>query len=122
MNFAILKERADKFYEIAKECYKKGYFDLAAFNIEQAVQLYIKSVLYKLVGDFEKTHDLFELLNDYKIISGKTQEVDELIKNHKQIINELNIAYITSRYLPSKFFKEQLEDMFKFLEELLKIL
>jgi len=118
----ILKIRAQRFLETAKDLYKKEYYDLCAFNIEQAVQLFLKYEIWKILGDFEKTHKISELLEHYKKASGKTKEIDELKEDYKQTINDLEIAYIESRYLPAEFFKEQIDSMFKFVEELLAIL
>jgi HEPN domain. len=86
------------------------------------VQLFLKYEIWKILGDFEKTHKISELLEHYQKASGKTKEIDELKENYKQTINDLEIAYIESRYLPAEFFKEQIDSMFKFVEELLAIL
>jgi HEPN domain-containing protein len=117
----ILKIRAERFLETARDLYKKEYYDLCAFNIEQAVQLFLKYEIWKILGDFEKTHKISELLEHYKITSGKVKEIDNLKENYKQTIYDLEIAYIESRYLPAQFLKEQIDLMFKFVEDLLNI-
>ena len=117
----ILKIRAKRFLETARDLYKKEYYDLCAFNIEQAVQLFLKYEIWKILGDFEKTHKISELLDHYKIASGKVKEIDSLKENYKQTIYDLEIAYIESRYLPAQFLKEQIDLMFKFVEDLLNI-
>ena len=114
----ILKIRSERFLETAQDLYKKGYYDLAAFNIEQAVQLYLKYKIWTVLGDFEKTHSISELLDQYGKISGQEKEIQELKEKHKQTINDLEVAYIESRYLPAQFLKEQIENMFQFFEEL----
>jgi len=117
----ILKIRAERFLETARDLYKKEYYDLCAFNIEQAVQLFLKYEIWKILGDFEKTHKISELLDHYKRASGKIEEIDKLKENYKQTIYDLEIAYIESRYLPAQFLKEQIDLMFKFVEDLLDI-
>jgi HEPN domain-containing protein len=117
----ILKIKAERFLETARDLYKKEYYDLCAFNIEQAVQLFLKYEIWKILGDFEKTHKISELLDHYKIASGKVKEIDSLKENYKQTIYDLEIAYIESRYLPAQFLKEQVDLMFKFVEDLLNI-
>ncbi len=117
----ILKIRAERFLETARDLYKKEYYDLCAFNIEQAVRLFLKYEIWKILGDFEKTHKISELLDHYKIASGKVKEIDSLKENYKQTIYDLEIAYIESRYLPAQFLKEQIDLMFKFVEDLLNI-
>jgi HEPN domain-containing protein len=118
----ILKIRAERFLETARDLYKKEYYDLCAFNIEQSVQLFLKYEIWKILGDFEKTHKISELLDHYKRASGKIEEIDKLKENYKQTIYDLEIAYIESRYLPAQFLEEQIDLMFKFVEDLLSIL
>jgi HEPN domain-containing protein len=118
----VLKIRGERFLETAKELYKKEYFDLCAFNLEQAVQLFLKYSIWKILGDFEKTHDIFTLLGDYKKASNKEKEIDDLVKNFEETINDLEVAYIEARYLEVNFTKNQIDKMFEFLEELKKIL
>ena len=118
----ILKIRSERFLETAKDLYEKGYYDLAAFNIEQAVQLYLKYKIWEILGDFEKIHSITELLDQYSKASSKEKEIQELKEKYKQTINDLEVAYIESRYLPSQFFKEQIENMFDFFEELKSLL
>jgi HEPN domain-containing protein len=43
----FLKEKAKKFYSNAKDLFKKGDYDLCAFNLEQSCQLYIKYLIAK---------------------------------------------------------------------------
>ncbi len=118
----ILKERGEKFLEAANYFYQKGYYDICTFNLEQAVQLFLKYSLWKILGDFEKTHSIFNLLEDYKKASKKEKEIDELIKKYEETINDLEVAYIEARYLPASFTKNQIDKMFEFLNELKDIL
>ncbi len=92
----VLKIRAERFLENAKYLYKKKYYDLCAFNIEQAVQLFLKYAIWKELGDFEKTHSIFNLLNQYQKISNKEKKkvIENLKKKYKEIINDLEIVYI----------------------------
>lgn len=54
----ILKERAEKFLKNGEELLKSGVYDLAAFNIQQFVELYLKYKLFLLAGDYPKTHSI----------------------------------------------------------------
>jgi len=118
----ILKIRAERFLDTAKHQYQKGYFDLCAFSLEQAVQLFLKYSIWKILGDFEKTHKISELLNSYKIASKEEKEIETLQKEFEETINDLEVAYIESRYIPATFTKRQIEKMFDFVEKLKEIL
>jgi HEPN domain-containing protein len=58
----FLGSRALRFLEQATYAYQKGYNELALFNIEQYFQLYTKYLLYKQLGEYQKTHTLKRLL------------------------------------------------------------
>ena len=49
--FQILIKRAKDFLVEAEEAIQNNRFDLSSFFAEQAVQLYLKAVLLKIVGD-----------------------------------------------------------------------
>ena len=66
----FLLRRARAFLENAEQLYERGWYDLAAFNVEQAVQLLLKYKLLLLVGDYPRTHShslrrLFRLLLEH---------------------------------------------------------
>ena len=60
----FLKERADEFLTNARYLLEKGGYTLAAFNLEQATQLYLKYYLFLKIGDYPRTHSLKELIDD----------------------------------------------------------
>lgn len=118
----ILKDRGLRFYKNAIELYNREEYDLSAFNLEQASQLLLKYAIWEKLGDFEKTHGISKLLNDYKKIVIDKEKIDDFIKRYEKTIIDLEVAYIESRYLPSKFFKVQIEDMINFVHELIDII
>jgi Uncharacterized conserved protein related to C-terminal domain of eukaryotic chaperone, SACSIN len=118
----FLKDRGLRFFKNGFELFKRGEYDLSAFNIEQAVQLILKYAIWKKLGDFEKTHEISKLLNDYKNLIDEKEKFEEFIKKYERTINDLEIAYIESRYLPSQFFKEQIEEMINFFEDLIDLI
>ncbi|MBC7194672.1 MAG: HEPN domain-containing protein [Caldisericia bacterium] len=118
----ILKDRGLRFYKNGVELFKRGEYDLSAFNIEQAVQLILKYAIWKKLGDFEKTHEISKLLNDYLNLIQDKEKLKNLIEKHTRTIVDLEKAYIESRYIPTYFFKEQIEKMIDFFEELIKII
>ncbi len=56
MDIGFLKERANEFFEEAQELLKKKKYNLSVFNLEQAIQLWIKYLIGKKIGDWPKTH------------------------------------------------------------------
>jgi HEPN domain-containing protein len=72
---------------------QRGLYDVAAFNAEQAAQLYLKATLLELVGDFPRTHSIIFLLNELKRVSSK--EVEDFVKENKGGLHVLEDAYLT---------------------------
>jgi len=118
----FLKDKAERFLENAYELFKKEQYDLCAFNVEQAIQLFLKYKLWEELGDFEKTHQISKLLKDLEEISKEPQKITSLIEKYKEVIADLEVAYIESRYLPVRFFKEQTKKMLDFAEKLREFL
>ena len=117
----VLLRRAESFIKDALEDLKREDFDLAMFHIEQACRLLIKAKLLEHTGYFEKTHSLRRLLNDLSKIF-KQNEIEKFIKENWQMLRNLEYAYITSRYLPEEFRKEEVEQALQLYEKLKKLL
>jgi HEPN domain-containing protein len=118
----ILKERADEFVKLAEYAYKRKKYDLAMFNLEQAIQLYLKYKIWQKLGDFEKTHSITNLLKDFGRVYKKSKTINKFIKENLKLINDLEVAYIESRYLPAQFLKEDVDKAFEFLNKLKKLI
>jgi len=73
MKEEFLRKRASEFYERAKEDFEKERYNLSAFDIEQALQLYLKYLIYLKVGDFPKTHYFDRLIEDLSEIYEKRE-------------------------------------------------
>ena len=114
----FLRDRAERFFRNARDLFARAEYDLAAFNLEQSSQLFLKHALWKKLGDFEKVHRISLLLEDFREVSKDKHAVDSFIAVHKEVIADLEMAYIESRYLPAQFFQEQVQKMMDFVEQL----
>jgi HEPN domain-containing protein len=117
----FLKERSKEFYEEALELFKKGKYNLSAFTLEQSLQLYLKYLIGKKVGDWPKTHYLDELVNSLAEAYNK-EEFIEYKKENSLFFDDLSDAYFTSRYFPKKFNKELVEELLKNFEKFIKFI
>jgi len=101
VHVARLKRRARAFLAEAEEASDP---DLAMFFLEQAAQLYIKSVYYELFGAPLRGHGLRELLGILsKALSdaGYDAEADtvmEYVAKRRRILAVLELAYTAARY------------------------
>jgi HEPN domain-containing protein len=113
----LLKKRAASFLELAGYSLQRGFHDVAAFNAEQAAQLYLKATLLELIGDFPRTHSIIFLLNELKRVGGK--EVEDFVKKNKRGLHVLEDAYLTNRYFYKLFDKEDVEDLISLAEKVM---
>ena len=69
--YELLLERSRRFYETALMQISKGFYDLATFSLEQALQLFPKACLLELGLDYSRTHSVRRLLELVSEASGK---------------------------------------------------
>ncbi len=122
MQADFLKERAEKFLKNAKDLFNKEEYDLSAFNLEQACQLFLKYYIFLKIGDFPKTHYLKRLIREVGKVYEKEEDVEKLIEENISVVSNLEDAYIGARYLPYIFEKKQVENMMVFVDKLLNFL
>jgi len=108
-----LKKNAEYFEKKAIEALDEEP-KFVLFFTEQALQLYLKYILAKKLGDYPKTHKLKVLLNEF----GKlNKEVELFIKKYELVIDLLEEAYITSRYIDKTYSKRSADEAIKMLKE-----
>jgi len=117
----FLKKRAKEFWQRAKEDFLKARYNLCALDTEQAVQLWLKYLIFLKAGDFPKTH-YFERLIDSLSDIYNTSSVKEFYKANILQFSSLEDAYLTSRYLPKEFSKDEAEKLMEFAGTFLKFL
>lgn len=107
-----LKTRAKEFWENAIELKEKKKYNLSAFNLEQACQLWLKYLIGKKVGEFPKTHYFGELVSDFAEVCEKKEALD-YYKQNELFFDDLEDAYFTSRYYPKTFSNNLIEKLFE---------
>jgi len=115
------KERADAFLDTACYNFQNKRYDLAAFNIEQAVQLHVKTRLLELTGEFPRTHNLVVLLRQISSVF-KQKEVEEFTKNEMEALTKLADIYITARYYTREFYEAEVRNLFTFADKIKELL
>jgi len=122
----FLRKRSQEFYENAEELFKEGKYNLSAFNLEQACQLFLKFLIGRKIGEWPKTHYLSELIKELSRAYRK-KEILEYFQKNELFFESLTDAYFTSRYLPHEFTQTivkklflEFENFIKFLEKILK--
>ena len=101
--------------------------DLAAFFVEQAMQLYIKAVLYELFGERFRGHGLRELLGflaQYLRKSGYEEQSEKrrFVYEYRAELALAEEAYIGERYGEVNYDKKDVEALVKVADELIRLL
>jgi HEPN domain-containing protein len=112
-----LLDRSRKFKDASEFHLSRGDYDLAVFNVEQSLQLFLKAKLLEFGVDFPRVHSLRKL---FLLLGQVLDKVDvfKAFENDRSIeFASLEDAYITSRYFPRDFSKGEAERLLKFLEE-----
>ncbi len=117
----FLKERGREFWERGFEDFEKRRYNLAVLDFEQAIQLWLKYLIALKTGDFPKTHYITELIEDVIEIYELTS-LESFIENNRLSIKGIEDAYITSRYFPRKFTKEEVSEVIKIASEIKNVL
>ncbi len=122
-----MRRRAEAFFEVARGDYERGFYDLVLFHVEQFLQLYLKYLIYRRVGDFPKTHSLTRLFRDVIEVYG-SDDLRGFYEGNLEMIYLLEEAYVSSRYLPREYdeviaaralrFAERAREVFRCLEGL----
>ena len=106
---ALMKRRARTFLEMAKLLVERGEYDVAAFALEQAAQLRIKSLLLRLFGEAPRIHSVRELLGVLSArleeagFPGLAEEVRRYAADNRGLLWLLEDAYTTVRYGVRKY-------------------
>jgi len=113
--YEILRMRAFMFLKEAEDDLRKGFYDLAAFHSEQALQLFLKSMLVRLSG--EEVREVRELLAtlaftlEVEGFGEQSRKIAKLAKEYRRALIELEEAYYEARYKPATYSKEEASEL-----------
>jgi HEPN domain-containing protein len=93
---------------------KDREFDSAMFNAEQSLQLFLKAKILAKGVEFPKTYEIRKLLD---VLSKLEDKALNLSKEEKKVVELLEEAYISSRYLPFSFSEEDVEKAIEFVKK-----
>jgi len=118
--YEYLLERSRRFLATAELQIDKGFYDLALFSLEQALQLYLKAVVLRLGVDYPRTHSVRKLL---ELVYKQTgyDEVEKFFSNYAIELGVLEDAYITSRYIPREYTKEEAKRLLGVVREVIEV-
>ncbi|MCX7916509.1 MAG: HEPN domain-containing protein [bacterium] len=116
----FLKERSIEFWEEGIRLFNEKKYNLAVFNIEQALQLWIKYLISIKVGDWPKTHYFSDLIESLSEVH-ENKELIEYYRKNEMFFNNIEDAYFTTRYLPKIFSENAAFQLIENAKEFLSI-
>lgn len=116
----MLRDRALRMLESGRRSLREGDYDIAAFMADQSVQLYLKSVILELTGEVPRVHAVRQLMSALKDLLGGQNLFDDFVRQNRSLFIRLEEAYISSRYLPRRYDKEEAEELLGFAEKVIE--
>lgn len=116
----LLRDRAFKMLKHAKKSFSDGDYDISAFLAEQAVQLFLKSIILERTGEVPRTHTVRQLLHIFKSVFEKyVDKVDNFVRENRSLLIRLEEAYLASRYLFKEYEIEEAKELVEFAEKVI---
>jgi HEPN domain-containing protein len=100
---------------------QKKEYPLAAFSLEQAIQLRLKHFLGTKVGDFPRTHPIKSLIQECTSLCERLSQLERR-EGTINLLGDVDAAYIMSRYYPTIYTDEEVSNMRRLYEELVQVL
>ncbi len=117
----ILRKRSFDFLRQARKALEEGAYDVSCFLAEQSLQLYLKSILLKIAGDYPRTHNIRRLIGEISKILG-SEELKKFVNINRIRLSLLEDAYLMARYFVKEYDKEEASDMIKLVEETMNVI
>jgi HEPN domain-containing protein len=117
-----LLRRSKEFLNTAEYQTNQGFYDLAVFSLEQALQLFLKSKILAQGINYPRTHSVRELLEILSKIAPENRKlsIKNILQKYLLELGMLEDAYITSRYIMRKFTKQETEKLTKAVKEIIE--
>jgi HEPN domain-containing protein len=117
-----LLKRSGDFLETAKYQISQGFYDLATFSLEQALELFLKAKVLAEGVDYPRTHSvraLLEILSEL-VAENRKSVIKQVLEKYLLELGMLEDSYITSRYVMREFTKQEAEKLTKSVKEIIE--
>lgn len=109
----MLRRRAERFLIRAERDFNEGDFDGTCFNSEQAIQLFVKAVLYRVFGVRMRVHSSKALLAQLRNMLYEAGRYDlanvigDVVSSCREGLELLEESYIEGRYGEFEYLESQ---------------
>ncbi len=125
---SMLRKRAFRALKWAERAFAEGDYDTALREGEYAVQLYIKSLIYRVIGEEVRGHNIRELLGllSSALLEEGLDKYSELIidyvRRNRRLLAELSIAHTRATYGLFEYRRDEAELLLRVIRELFDLL
>ena len=118
--YNYLLERSRRFLITAEMQIERGFYDLAIYSLEQALQLYLRACLLKLGVDYPRTHSVRRLLELIYRLTG-SEGIKGVLVDYAIELGVLEDAYITSRYIAREYSEGEARRVYQVVGEVMRV-
>jgi len=124
----LLRRRALSALRWARRAFEEGDYDTAVREAEYAAQLYIKSLLYRVMGEEVRGHDLRELLGVLisALIEGDLEDeaktLVDYVRRRRRELAWLSEAHTRAVYGPTECGRREAELLLRIAEDVVETL
>ena len=124
----LLKKRALNALKWAEKAFQEEDYDTSVREVEYAVQLYIKSLIYRILGEEVRGHNIRELLGILtsalieKGFEELAKELIDYIKLHRRELIELSDAHTRVVYGLVEYSRKEAELLIKIGKNIISML
>ncbi len=125
---ALLRRRALKALKWARRACEEGDYDVCALQAEYAARLYLKSVLYRVLGEEVRGHDVRALVGLLAAalmeegLEDLAREVTEYARKHRLELAALSDAHTRAVYGLAEYGEREAGLLLKIAEQLVELL
>jgi len=118
-----LLRRAREFLETAEYQRSRGFYDLAAFSLKQALQLHLKAKILSMGVEYPRTHSVRTLLRILSEIAPEAEraKVEQILDDYLLELGILEDAYITSRYVTRDYTEEEIDKLMNTVKRVMEL-
>ncbi len=124
----LLKKRSLNALKWAERACLEGDYDTAAREAEYAAQLYAKALIYRVLGEERRGHDirgLLGILATALMEGGAREEAEvllEFLRSKRRALAELADAHVRATYGVFEYGRREAELLIKITKEVINIL
>lgn len=121
----ILKKRALSALKWAERAFEENDYDVTAREAEYAVQLYVKSLIYRVLGEEVRGHNIRELLGILASVlfeenfENEARTILDYVRKHRRELAELSDAHTRATYGLFEYGKREAELLLRIAKDII---